>query len=94
MPDPQPVPINAKFQGDFVTQLVVVLDTDTMTEVANKVAEQVVGRRVPPRDVDMIVRYQGSVIPPEATVTGAGIAPLQNVYVDWADSPAVSGAGQ
>jgi hypothetical protein len=36
MPDPQPVPINAKFDEDFVTQLVVVLDTDTMREVAIK----------------------------------------------------------
>jgi Toluene-4-monooxygenase system protein B (TmoB) len=34
MADPQPVPINAKFDDDFVTQLVVVLDTDTMREVA------------------------------------------------------------
>lgn len=38
MPDPQPVPINAKFDDDFVTQLVVVLDTDTLREVAAKVA--------------------------------------------------------
>jgi toluene-4-monooxygenase system protein B len=38
MADPQPVPINAKFDDDFVTQLVVVLDTDTMREVAAKVA--------------------------------------------------------
>ena len=41
MPDPQPVPINAKFDDDFVTQLVVVLNTDTMREVAAKVAQHV-----------------------------------------------------
>jgi toluene monooxygenase system protein B len=46
MPDPQPVPINAKFDDDFVTQLVVVLDTDTMCEVATKVAHHVVGKRL------------------------------------------------
>ena len=40
MPDPQPVPINAKFDDDFVTQLVVVLNTDTMREVAAKVAQK------------------------------------------------------
>src|SRR6202035_592945 len=50
MPDPQPIPINAKFEGDFVTQLVVVLDTDTMREVAAKTAYHVVGKRLPRRD--------------------------------------------
>jgi hypothetical protein len=56
MPDPQLVPINAKFGDDFVTQLVVVLDTDTMREVAAKVAHHVVGKRLPARDADMVVR--------------------------------------
>ena len=45
MPDPQPVPINAKFDDDFVTQLIVVLTTVTMREVAIKVAQHVVGKR-------------------------------------------------
>jgi toluene monooxygenase system protein B len=78
------VPINAKFEGDFVTQLVLVFDVDDMNEVANKVAHHVVGRRVPPRDAGMTVRYRGKTIPPTTTVAEAGIAPLQNVYVDWA----------
>ena len=43
----RPVPVNAMFENDFVTQLVVVLDTDTVEEAARKVAAQVVGRRVP-----------------------------------------------
>ena len=83
MPDPQPVPINAKFGDDFVTQLVVVLDTDTVREVAAKVAHHVVGKRLPKRDADMVVRYQGRDLSPDMTVAEAGIAPLQNVYVDW-----------
>ena len=83
MPDPQPVPINAKFDDDFVTQLVIVLDTDTMREVATKVAQHVVGKRLPKRDADMVVRYQGRVLAADMTVAEAGIAPLQNVYVDW-----------
>src|SRR5205809_2884720 len=83
MPDPQPVPINAKFDDDFVTQLVVVLDTDTMREVAAKVAHHVVGKRLPARDADMVVRYQGRDLPSDMTVADAGIAPLQNVNVDW-----------
>jgi toluene monooxygenase system protein B len=83
MPDPQSVPINAKFENDFITQLVVVLDTDTMREVAAKVAHHVVGKRQPTRDAGMVVRYQGRSLPPDITVAEAGIAPLQNVYVDW-----------
>ena len=85
MPDPQPVPINAKFDDDFVTQLVVVLNTDTMREVAIKVAQHVVGKRLPKRDADMAVRYQGRVLSADMTVAEAGIAPLQNVYVDWVE---------
>jgi len=85
MPDPQPVPINAKFNDDFVTQLVLVLNTDTMREVAAKVAQHVVGKRLPARDADMVVRYQGQVMSPDVTVAEAGIAPLQNVSVDWVE---------
>ena len=85
MPDPHSVPINAKFGDDFVTQLVVVLDTDTMREVAAKVAQHVVGKRQPARDAAMVVRYQGRSLPPDVTVAEAGITPMQNVYVDWAE---------
>ena len=85
MPDPQPVPINAKFDDDFVTQLVVVLDTDSMDEVAVKVAHHVVGKRLPARNANMVVRYQGRELPSNMTVAEAGIVPLQNVYVDWAE---------
>ncbi len=85
MPDPRSVPINAKFGDDFITQLVIVLETDTMREVAAKVAQHVVGKRQPARDAGMVVRYQGQSLPPEITVAEAGIAPLQNVYVDWVE---------
>jgi hypothetical protein len=33
----------------------------------------------------MVVRYQGRSLPSDITVAEAGIAPLQNVYVDWAE---------
>jgi toluene monooxygenase system protein B len=85
MPDPQPIPINAKFEGDFVTQLVVVLDTDTMREVAAKVAHHVVGKRLPKRDADIVVSYQGLKLLPDMTVIEAGIAPFQSVFVDWVE---------
>jgi toluene monooxygenase system protein B len=83
MAEPQPVPINAMFEDDFVTQLALVLDTDTMTVVAEKVAQHVIGKRQPPRDAPMVVRYQGRVVPADVTVAEAGIGPLQNVYVEW-----------
>jgi toluene monooxygenase system protein B len=85
MPESRPVPINARFDNDFVTQLVVVLDTDTMRDVAAKVAHHVVGKRLPARDADMVVRYQGRALPYDMTVTEAGIEPLQNVYVGWVE---------
>lgn len=86
MPDPQPVPVNAKFDDDFVTQLILVLDTDTMQEVAAKVAHHVVGKRLPDKHLPMAVRYQGRELPADMTVAQAGIGPLQNIYVDWVET--------
>jgi hypothetical protein len=80
----QPVPVNAMFEGDFVTQLVVVLDTDTVEEAARKVAAQVVGRRVAPRDAGLVVRHAGTVVPGDVTVAGSGISALDIVTVGWA----------
>jgi hypothetical protein len=81
----QPVPINAMFDNDFVTQLVVVWDTDTVTDVARKVAAQVVGRRVPPRDAGLVVRLDGRVVPGDLTVAESGISALDIVNVGWAE---------
>ena len=80
----QPVPVNAMFEGDFVTQLVLVLDTDTVDAAAQKVAAQVVGRRVAPRDAGLAVRHYGKAVPGDLTVAQAGIAPLDVVFVGWA----------
>ncbi len=85
MSEPQPVPVNAHFGNDFVTQLVVVLDTDTMPEVAEKVAYHVVGRRLPARDLPMAVTYDGRVIDDAKTVAEAGFQPLKNVYVNYVE---------
>jgi len=81
----QPVPINAMFEGDFVTQLVLVLDTDTVDAAAQKVAAQVVGRRVAPRDAGLAVRHAGRAVPGDLTVAEAGIGPLDVVFVGWAE---------
>ena len=34
---------------------------------------------------EWVVRYQERSLPPDMTVAEAGIAPLQNVYVDWVE---------
>ena len=68
----QPVPVNALFEDDFVTQLVVVRDTDTVDQAARKVAAQVVGRRVPPRDAGLVVRLDGWVCPATSPWPGPG----------------------
>ncbi len=81
----EPVPINAMFQDDFVTQLVLVLDTDTMDQAVEKVAAQVVGRRVKGRDAGMVVRWDGRVLPGHMTLAQSGIAPLDTVNVEWAE---------
>ena len=77
------VPVNARFDEDFITRLTMVLPTDTMLEVARKVAAPVVGRRVPNRDAGMAVRHHGRVLPAEMTVAEAGIKPFQSIFVDW-----------
>lgn len=78
-----PMPLNARFGGDFVTRLTMVLPTDTMREVAKKVADPVVGRRVPDRESEMAVRHRGRVLPAEMTVAEAAIKPFQSIIVDW-----------
>ena len=77
------VPVNARFDEDFITRLTMVLPTDTMREVARKVAAPVVGRRVPNRDAGMAVRHHGRVLPAEMTVAEAGIKPFQSIFVGW-----------
>ena len=83
--DAQPVPVNALFGGDSFTQLVIVLDTDTVEEAARKVAVQVVGRRVSPRDAGLVVRLGGTVVPGDVTVAESGISALDAVNVGWAE---------
>jgi hypothetical protein len=85
MSEPQPVPINALFGSDFVTLLVVVLTTDTMAEVSRKVAANVVGKRVAPRDAEIAVYFRDELVPRGRTVAEAGIGPMQFVFVDYVD---------
>jgi toluene monooxygenase system protein B len=76
-------PLQGMFDGDFVLMLVPVDDQDTMTQVAEKVAYHVVGRRVPAQDRPMQVRYNSVPVAPDATVTGAGFGPMDVVEVGY-----------
>lgn len=75
------VPIQAAFRRDFVTLLVLVDDEDTMDAVAQKVARHVIRRRLPPQDAPMRVQYNDRVLPPDQTVSQAGIRRMSFVEV-------------
>ncbi|MBX6762989.1 MAG: toluene-4-monooxygenase system B family protein [Rubrobacteraceae bacterium] len=79
------VPLTAAFRGDFVVQLVPVEDTDTIDQVAEKVAAHAVGLRVAPKDAPMEVIFKEEVLPSENTVADAGIGPMDFVEVRYAD---------
>jgi hypothetical protein len=83
MSEPCRIPVNAKFGDDFVIHVVVITPTDTMAEVAQKVARHAVGKRVTPQPRDMVVYYEGRAVPPHMTVKEAGIRPLRHVFVDY-----------
>jgi toluene monooxygenase system protein B len=77
------VPLNAIFADDVVELLVPVTTTDTIAEVAEKVAHHVEGRRVRARNLPKAVFHDGRELPPEITVAEAGIAPRDHVRVDY-----------
>lgn len=81
----EPVPIHAVFVGDIVTQLVFVHDTDTIAEVAVKIAEHSVGIRVPRQDAPMVVFFNGAAVPMSETIRSAGIQALGCLTVRYAD---------
>lgn len=80
-------PITGRFVGDFVPLLVPVDTSDTMDQVAEKVAAHSVGRRVPapaePRGYD--VYLDGRRIDPSTTLGELGLAPLQWLDVRFRD---------
>ena len=84
MSEPHRIAIHAKFGDDFVMHVVVVTSTDTMAEVAQKVAHHSVGKRVRPQPQDLVVYYEGRAVAAHTTVTEVGIRPLQHVFVDYA----------
>jgi toluene monooxygenase system protein B len=79
-----PMPVIAQFRGDFLYSLVLIEDTDTIAEVAEKSAAHSVDRRVPRRDQPLRVEYQGRVLDPAKTAAEEGVAPMEELIVRYA----------
>ena len=80
-----PMPVVSHFRGDFLYNLVLIEDTDTMDAVAQKCAEHSVGRRVAVQDAPMRVEYLGNFVDSSATVLDVGIVPMGEVIVSYSD---------
>jgi toluene monooxygenase system protein B len=81
---PYLVPLNAVFDDDFLELLVPVMSDSTIAELAAAVAQHAEGIRVPARDAEKVVFFDGRRLAPGLTVAEAGIAPLDHVRVDYA----------
>jgi toluene monooxygenase system protein B len=79
------MPVVSHFRGDFLYNLVLIEDTDTIDIVAGKCAEHSVGRRVAHRDVPMRVEYLGNFVDSAATVSEVGIVPMGELIVSYSD---------
>jgi toluene monooxygenase system protein B len=77
------IPLNAIFADDYAELLIPVTTTDTIGEVAAKVAHHSEGRRVRARDLPKAVFHNGKELSPELTVAQAGIGPRDHVRVDY-----------
>lgn len=77
------VPLCGVFEGDFVAQLFVVETTDTMPQVAEKMARHAVDLRVAPETLTMGVYKDGKRLPDQLTVEEAGIQPMDVIIVGY-----------
>jgi toluene monooxygenase system protein B len=78
-----PMPIVSLFRGDFLYNLVLVEDTDTIAEAAAKCAEHSVGRRVIPQNRALQVEHGGAVLDRTSTVGAAGVVPMSELIVSY-----------
>lgn len=76
--------VQGTFEGDFLLLLLPIEETDSMAQVAEKLAHHVVERRVAKQDRPMRVVYEGREIPAETTVAEAGISHWDYVEVAYA----------
>lgn len=80
------IPVQALFEGDFLSFLVVFDSTDTIPEACDKVAFGVVGRRFAPREGGYVMRDEdGNVFSDDLTVEQAGIRPSDYVVVAFSE---------
>jgi hypothetical protein len=81
-------PIYGRFVGDFVPHLIPADTEDNMTQLAEKVAAQAVGLRVPVRhDVEGYeLLVQNRVVEPSTKLGELGLRPLAWVDVRWRES--------
>lgn len=79
-----PIPVVSLFRGDFLYNLVLIEDTDTIAALAEKCAAHSVGRRVAPSDAPMRVEYGGSFVDTTTTAAEIGIVPMGEVIVSYA----------
>ena len=85
MAEPRMFPIYGRFVGDFVPHLVGAFSTDTMREVAAKVAIHSVGRRLPLRPgATFEVLLDGKVIHEQVTL-GELIVERRLPALSWFD---------
>lgn len=70
------LPVQGQVLGDFVLNLVPIDSDDTMDVVAAKIAHHSVNRRVALQDRPLQVRFNGQVLPQDATPASAGVGPL------------------
>lgn len=71
-----PFPVQGITEGDFVVVLCLVDSEQPMSEVAQAIAHHGVGKRVAPQDRPLRVRYQGDLLPDDATIESIGCAPM------------------
>lgn len=78
------IPLSGFFEGDFVAQLFVVEQKDTLNQLAEKLAVHAVGLRVKKEDRPYEVVIGGEVFPGEVTVEEVGLTPMDHVLVRYA----------
>lgn len=84
-----PMPIISMFRGDFLYNLVLVEDTDTVAEAGAKCAEHSVGRRVAPQSGSLQVESGGQLLDPDSTIAAAGVQPMSELLVSYIAGKAV-----
>lgn len=82
------LPLHSVFERDFLAQLIVVEDDDTMDQVAEKAAYHSVGRRVKAGEGVMRVRRHQAdeLLPRTMTVAQSGLKPTEVIDVVYRES--------